>query len=384
MPYRAAAFPNVTAFSVGAFALRDYRRTLLGGVSLGLGALAAVAVTGGAATMAAAWLLSSSLSSNPHLQPAGPVALEAAAMPRPHRSLADAANLVVATNELPRPRYAQSLTVEAELAAAASAVAAAPKIAPMKATATNVAQLPPKRVAEQAKEIPLPSSRPPDAPQMQTKPEMARASTMPPPRLAAVAAPPPEPVPVPAPAPTAPAVPAEPARPSVSDFFKRFTPQLAYNNPDVRPAPDSRTAVYDIEAHTVYMPDGQRLEAHSGLGNRMDDPRFVGDRGKGATPPNVYDLTLRGERFHGVQAIRLNPVSENKMYGRAGILAHTYMLGPSGQSFGCVSFRDYQKFLEAFLRGEVTRLVVVPHYESRPTDFRARREDDKRLAFNKQ
>jgi hypothetical protein len=48
------------------------------------------------------------------------------------------------------------------------------------------------------------------------------------------------------------------------------------------------------------------------------------------------------------------------MYGRAGILAHTYMLGPNGQSNGCVSFKDYNKFLQAFLRGEVDRMVVVP------------------------
>ena len=39
--------------------------------------------------------------------------------------------------------------------------------------------------------------------------------------------------------------------------------------------PDSRTAIYDITARTVYMPDGRRLEAHSGLGDRMDDPRYV-------------------------------------------------------------------------------------------------------------
>jgi hypothetical protein len=37
------------------------------------------------------------------------------------------------------------------------------------------------------------------------------------------------------------------------------------------------------------------------------------------------------------------------------------MLGPSGQSFGCVSFKDYDAFLHAFLKGEVARIVVVPH-----------------------
>jgi hypothetical protein len=56
---------------------------------------------------------------------------------------------------------------------------------------------------------------------------------------------------------------------------------------------------------------------------------------QGATPPNVYKLTLREQLFHEVRAIRLNPVDGNRMYGRAGILAHSYMLGPNGQSNGC-------------------------------------------------
>ena len=180
--------------------------------------------------------------------------------------------------------------------------------------------------------------------------------------------------PAPAPAPTSP-----PATASITDFLKRLTPRLAYNNPDVR-TPDSHTAVYDIEAHTVFMPSGQKLEAHSGLGNRMDDPRYVSEKARGATPPNVYDLTLREEIFHGVRAIRLNPIADAKMYGRDGILAHTYMLGPSGQSFGCVSFREYEKFLQAYLHGEVTRMVVVAHYDSSAVTA-ARREGDKPYAF---
>jgi hypothetical protein len=69
---------------------------------------------------------------------------------------------------------------------------------------------------------------------------------------------------------------------------------------------------------------------------------------------------LREGSFHGVQAIRLKPENDDKMFGRAGILAHPYMLGASGQSFGCVSFKDYPQFLKAFENGEVNRLVVVP------------------------
>jgi hypothetical protein len=132
-----------------------------------------------------------------------------------------------------------------------------------------------------------------------------------------------------------------------------------------------RTAIYDITARTVYLPSGRRLEAHSGLGSYMDNPRHVHLRMRGSTPPNVYKLTLRDQLFHGVQAIRLNPVNGSRMYGRAGILAHSYMLGPNGQSNGCVSFSDYPEFLNAFLRGEVTRLVVVERLESPPGKFAA-------------
>ena len=50
----------------------------------------------------------------------------------------------------------------------------------------------------------------------------------------------------------------------------------------------------------------------------------------GPTPPNVYELKLRETLFHGVRAIRLVPADSSKMYGRDGILAHSYLLGPNG------------------------------------------------------
>src|SRR5262249_52311001 len=62
---------------------------------------------------------------------------------------------------------------------------------------------------------------------------------------------------------------------------------------------DGRTAIYDITARTVYLPSGRRLEAHSGFGDLMDNPRHVHVRMQGATPPNVYNLTLRERLFHG-------------------------------------------------------------------------------------
>ena len=123
---------------------------------------------------------------------------------------------------------------------------------------------------------------------------------------------------------------------------------------------DSVTAVYDISARTVYMPDGSRLEAHSGYGSLMDDPAHVGERMVGATPPTAYDLRPREAIFHGVHALRMIPVEENGALGRSGLLVHPYMLGPNGDSNGCVSIKNYDKFLKAFSNGEVKRMVVVP------------------------
>jgi hypothetical protein len=129
---------------------------------------------------------------------------------------------------------------------------------------------------------------------------------------------------------------------------------------------DAHIAIYDIGAHTVYLPNGARLEAHSGLGRYVDDVRYISARDRGPTPPNVYGLSLREHLFHGVRAIRLTPVGAGDMFGRDGILAHSYMLGPNGQSNGCVAFTDYPAFLDAFLAGEITRLIVVEHLDSPP------------------
>ena len=73
----------------------------------------------------------------------------------------------------------------------------------------------------------------------------------------------------------------------------------------------------------------------------------------------MYDLQPREALFHGVEALRLNPVGGGGVYGRVGLLAHTFMLGPNGDSNGCVSFRDYRVFLQAYKTGQVRRLAVV-------------------------
>ncbi|TIP47591.1 DUF2778 domain-containing protein [Mesorhizobium sp.] len=123
--------------------------------------------------------------------------------------------------------------------------------------------------------------------------------------------------------------------------------------------PGNGVAVYDISAKTVYMPDGSRLEAHSGLGSMVDQPRYVNRKNGGPTPPHTYDLRLRESRFHGVEALRLTPIDGKNKYGRDGFLAHTYLLrGGRAESNGCVVFKDYARFLAAFKKGKIKRLVV--------------------------
>lgn len=130
------------------------------------------------------------------------------------------------------------------------------------------------------------------------------------------------------------------------------------------PPYDRDTAVYDIAAHTVYLPDGTKLEAHSGLGQYLDDPRSSRIRMRGVTPPHIYTLKPREALFHGVAALRLTPIGgEETIFGREGLLAHSFMLGPNGDSNGCVSFRDYNAFLSAYHNMGIRKLAVVAHVD---------------------
>nr|WP_092508914.1 DUF2778 domain-containing protein [Afipia sp. GAS231] len=143
-------------------------------------------------------------------------------------------------------------------------------------------------------------------------------------------------------------------------------PDTRAQNPMLGGSPpyDKQTAVYDISARMVYLPDGTRLEAHSGLGSKLDDVRYSNVRMQGVTPPHIYELTPREALFHGVPALRLNPIGgEDKIFGRSGLLAHTYMLGPNGDSNGCVSFKDYYAFLRAYREQGIKRLAVLAKVE---------------------
>lgn len=119
------------------------------------------------------------------------------------------------------------------------------------------------------------------------------------------------------------------------------------------------TVLYDITKRVVYMPDGTKLEAHSGFGEWLDDPDSMHRKNVGVTPPNVYAVSFREKPFHGVRALRMKPVGDGKMYGRDGILAHSFLLGEAGASNGCISIREYDTFLKAFEDGQFKQIIVV-------------------------
>jgi hypothetical protein len=190
-------------------------------------------------------------------------------------------------------------------------------------------------------EAPLPVPRP----ALPARPVEPAAET---PKVAALAPPP---------VANAPAAPQKQDKPAAAVVEVKPRAEVAAIAP---PAMRAGVAIYDISAGVVHMPNGEKLEAHSGLGAMMDDVRYVHVRMRGPTPPGTYKLTMRESLFHGVEAIRLTPADGKKPFGRDGLLAHTYMLRKPGESNGCVSFRDYARFLAAFKRGEVRQMVVVP------------------------
>jgi hypothetical protein len=138
---------------------------------------------------------------------------------------------------------------------------------------------------------------------------------------------------------------------------------------------DRQTAVYDISAKMLYLPSGIALESHSGMGDLRDDPGHVSQRMVGATPPATYELKPRERPFHGVRALRMTPV-EGSALGRTGLLTHPFMLGPDGDSNGCVSIKNYDRFLRAYDDGEFTRLVVVTSLESAVATRTAQKSPD--------
>jgi hypothetical protein len=131
------------------------------------------------------------------------------------------------------------------------------------------------------------------------------------------------------------------------------------------PGIGTKVAIYDISGGMVYMPNGSKLEAHSGIGKMRDNPAFTHVTMRGPTPPGTYKLSMREKLFHGVAAIRLTPVDGKAPQGRTGLLAHSFLLRVRGDSHGCVAFADYPAFLKAFQRGDITHMVIVPKWDGK-------------------
>lgn len=332
MAYAAATSPGVSPSR--RISPHSTGRIVFRGLAFGIGAVAVVSVVGGCVIIAAGWMVAASVNARTGLRTTGPFASPAVALADRRHSPLRAAGYLSMAKISPDSVSVPNFNLDV-------------KPAPMPIAAS----FPMGRLAMTTSELPeITNSIPPAR---TSELDIHRDSR---PVSAAVAKP------------AIPDVPLPRTRPQLALSIE---PKRALERVPVDPIP-SRTAIYDIEARTVYMPNGDKLEAHSGLGEWMDDPGSVKLKNRGVTPPNTYQLTLRESSFHGVQAIRLNPVDDDKMFGRDGILAHSYMLGPSGQSNGCVSFRDYQQFLQAFQRGEVDRIVVVTNSGREPVRAAAR------------
>ena len=133
----------------------------------------------------------------------------------------------------------------------------------------------------------------------------------------------------------------------------------------------TKVAIYDVSSATVYMPDGTKLRAHSGIGHMRDNPRYEHVKMRGPTPAGIYKLSMREKRFYGVEAIRMTSVDGRDPKNRTGLLTHTNLLRNQKGSHGCVAFQNYQPFLRAFKRGQVDMLVVVPELPSSRTQLAA-------------
>lgn len=133
----------------------------------------------------------------------------------------------------------------------------------------------------------------------------------------------------------------------------------------------TKVAIYDVSSATVYLPDGTKLRAHSGIGNMRDNPRYEHVKMRGPTPRGIYRLSMREKRFYGVEAIRMTSIDGRDPKNRTGLLTHTNLLRGQKGSHGCVAFQNYQPFLRAFKRGQITMLVVVPELPSSRTQLAA-------------
>ena len=116
----------------------------------------------------------------------------------------------------------------------------------------------------------------------------------------------------------------------------------------------------NLGAHRLSVPTANSSRRIRGCGDQMDDPRHVNGQDARGVRRRTSRSDHAGIAFSRRRGDPAQPAStKTEMFGRDGILAHTYMLGPNGQSNGCVSFKNYAAFLRAFQTGDIDRLVVV-------------------------
>lgn len=156
---------------------------------------------------------------------------------------------------------------------------------------------------------------------------------------------------------------AKPQRTLFGDLFGRKDSVTAW------PGSRTRVAIYDVSNATVYMPDGTKLRAHSGIGHMRDNPRYEHVKMNGPTPAGIYRLSMREKRFYGVEAIRMTSIDGRDPKNRTGLLTHTNLLRGRIGSHGCVAFQNYEPFLKAFKRGQVNMMIVVPELPSSRTQL---------------
>lgn len=158
---------------------------------------------------------------------------------------------------------------------------------------------------------------------------------------------------------------AKPERSLFGDLFK------GGNGGSGWPGKGTKVAIYDVSGATVYMPDGTKLRAHSGIGHMRDNPKFEHVKMRGPTPAGIYRLKMRERRFHGVEAIRMTSIDGRDPKNRTGLLTHTNLLRGQIGSHGCVAFQNYEPFLNAFKRGRIDTLIVVPSMPGSRTQIAA-------------
>ncbi len=166
-------------------------------------------------------------------------------------------------------------------------------------------------------------------------------------------------------------------RPTVTKPQKQEKTQLAYAPPSGQTeniqrglfgrlfgqAAHNKTAIYDISAATVYLPSGEKLEAHSGIATcatirAMLTRRCVALRHRALISFRCVKAYSTGSK----QCVCSQPMVAIRTTATACWRTHTCCAGQD--SNGCVVFKDYARFLRAFKRGEVNRMIVVTSMSS--------------------